>query len=531
MIISKKHKAALMALRNPGKVKAVMPHAKTVTVKGRPMIAVPHREDEVRVLRNIGITVPEPILFYYGWSRDTYSIPEPFKAQYSTAAFLTMHNRAYVLNGLGSGKTLAALWAYDNLRQRCGLGKLLIVSPLSTLELTWADALMQHFPHLDYMVVHASRKKRLQMLEADVDVYITNHHGVKIIEEALRDRPDIQLVIVDELSQCARNARTDIWKSLNAVINGCNKSGAKVKRMAWGMTATPTPNEPTDAWAQARLITPETVPKYFTRFKDRVMRQVGPYTWLPREGATEMVYDVLQPAIRYSREECVDLPPTTYTDRHVPLTKEQQHYYKEMETTLRAQVESGDITAANEAIKASKLVQIACGILYSAQLDETAVIPCKPRIEETLNLLKDSHSKAIVFCPFVAVVEHVAEAIAAAGYRVGTIHGGIGKGARDQVFAGFQQTNSLDVIVAQPAAMSHGLTLTEASTIVWYAPITSSDIYEQANGRITRPGQKHNTLIANVSGTPVERKMYNRLKSKQKMQNLLLDKVVEGRDA
>lgn len=530
MIIAKHKRAAILRLRDPGRVQTVIPHAKQLKYKGNPVIAVPHKEEEVKVLKNMGVDVPAPILFYYGWARDKVVIPEPFKAQYQTAAFFTLNDRAYCLNGLGSGKTLAALWAYDNLRSRCGLGKLLIVAPLSTLELTWADAIMAHFPHLDYMVLHASRKKRLQMLEEDVDVYIINHHGAQIIEEALRKRPDIELVIVDELSQCARNARTDIWRSLNSIINGCKKHGSKIKRMCWGMTATPIPNEPCDAWAQAKLVTPWQVPPYFKRYKDKVMQQLGPYTWVPRKGSTDMVYETLQPAIRFSREECVDLPPTTYISRDVPLTKEQAHFYKQMETTLKAEVESGDVTAANEAVKIGKLVQIACGILYSPQIDETTVIPCKPRIQETLDIIKDSNSKTIVFCPFVAVVEHVAEAIADAGYRVGTIHGKISKGIRDGVFAGLQHTDQIDVIVAQPAAMSHGLTLTAASTIIWYAPVTSSDIFEQANGRITRPGQKHNTLIAMLSGTAIERRIYARLKAKQGMQNLLLDKVVEGRE-
>jgi SNF2 family DNA or RNA helicase len=526
MIIAKKHKAALLSLRNPGKITSILPMTKEVTVKGNTMVAVPHTEDAVKVLRNLGIDVPAPILYYYSWPRDEYSIPEPFAAQYETAAFLSLINRGYCLNGLGSGKTLAALWAYDNLRQRCKAGKMLIVSPLSTLELTWADTLMQHFPHLDYLVLHASKKKRLQMLQEDVDVYITNHHGAKILEPELRKRGDITLVVVDEISQCARNARTDIWKALNAIVNCHDKP-----RMCWGLTATPTPNEPTDAWAQARLVTPETVPKYFTRFRDRVMKQIGTYQWIPREGAIDMVYEALSPAIRFSREECIDLPPTTFTDRHVPLTKEQQHYYKEMETKLMAEVDDGQITAANEAVKAGKLVQIACGVLYSSQLNETAVIPNKPRIDETLQLIKDSQSKVIVFCPFVAVVEHVAEAVRAAGYRVGVVHGKVSKSARDIVFSGFQHTDDIDVIVAQPAAMSHGLTLTAADTVIWYAPVTSADVFEQANGRITRPGQKHNTLIAMISGTPVERKMFMRLKNKQKMQNLLLDKVVDGRAA
>ena len=531
MIIATHKRAALLRLRDSGRVQTVIPHAKQLSYKGGQVIAVPHKEDEVKVLANMGVYVPAPILFYYGWPRDKLSIPDPFHAQYETAAFFTLNDRGYCLNGLGSGKTLAALWAYDNLRSRCKLGKLLIVAPLSTLDMTWADTIMEHFPHLDYMVLHAARSKRLQMLEEDVDVYIVNHHGAKIIEGAMQSRPDIEIVIVDELSQCARNANTDIWRSLNSIINGSKKHGSTIKRMCWGMTATPMPNEPTDAWAQAKLVTPWQVPPYRKRYKDRVMQQVGPYVWVPRKGATDMVYETLQPAIRFSREECVDLPPTTYISRDVPLTNEQAHFYKQMETTLKAEIESGAVTAANEAIKVSKLVQIACGILYSPQIQETAVIPCKPRIQETLDIIKDSHSKTIVFCPFVAVVEHVAEAVRNAGYRVGVIHGKISKTVRDTVFAGLQRTDDIDVIVAQPAAMSHGLTLTEASTIIWYAPVTSSDTYEQANGRITRPGQTHNTLIAMLSGTAVERMIYTRLKAKQGMQNLLLDKVVAGRDA
>lgn len=531
MIVLKHKHAAVLKVRNPGSVQKVIPHCKTFDFRGRELVAVPHKEEEVKVLRNLGINVPAPILYYYGWPRDEVIIPEPFKAQYATAAFLTLNDRAYCLNGLGSGKTLAALWAYDNLRQRCNLGKLLIVAPLSTLELTWSAAIEEHFPHLTFMVLHASRAKRLKMLEEDVDVYIINHHGAKIIEEAMQKRPDIELVIVDELSQCARNARTDIWKSLDSIVNGAKKVKNKIKRWCWGMTATPTPTEPSNAWAQAKLVTPWQVPPYFKRYKEKVMKQVGPYLWINREEATDIVYDTLQPAIRFSREECVDLPPTTYTELHVPLTKEQEKSYKEMSRDLKAQVESGDITAANEAIKASKLVQIACGILYGGEDNRTSLIPSKPRLEETIDLLRSADSCAIVFCPFRAVVEFVAEKLAEIGYRVGIVHGGINKTARTDVFNSFQHRGELDVIVAQPGAMSHGLTLTAASTIVWYAPITSADIFEQANGRITRPGQTHNTLIAMISGTPIERLMYARLKAKQKMQNLLLDRVVEDRAA
>jgi SNF2 family DNA or RNA helicase len=79
--------------------------------------------------------------------------------------------------------------------------------------------------------------------------------------------------------------------------------------------------------------------------------------------------------------------------------------------------------------------------------------------------------------------------------------------------------------------MAHGLTLVKASTILWYAPTTRADVYEQANGRITRPGQKFNTLIVHIWGTAIEKRMYQRLQTKQSMQGILLDMIKEGRSA
>jgi len=77
--------------------------------------------------------------------------------------------------------------------------------------------------------------------------------------------------------------------------------------------------------------------------------------------------------------------------------------------------------------------------------------------------------------------------------------------------------------------MSHGLTLTKANTIIWYAPIFSNDIYDQACASLTRPRQQLSQLIVNIEGSPVERRMYERLQNKQKMQGLLLTMVEDGR--
>ncbi|MDB4725778.1 SNF2-related protein, partial [Akkermansiaceae bacterium] len=302
-----------------------------------------------------------------------------------------MNKRAFNLSELGTGKSLASLWAYDYLRSIGQMNKALVISPLSTLERTWADEIFQHFPHLTYTVLHGAKDKRIKLLKEDFDVYIINHDGVGIIEPHLKDRTDIDLVIVDEIAQCARNAGTTRWRKINTVVNK-----HKAPRACWGMSGTPTPNAPTDAWAQCRLVVPDAVPPYFNRFKGQVMKQLSQFQWIAKEGATETVREVMQPSVRFTRDECLDLPPLMYETRQVPLTKDQGKAYKEMLTKLRIQAEEGDITAVNEAVKMGKLVQIACGVVYAPDGTEVT-IPATPRIEETRSICHSAQGKVIVF--------------------------------------------------------------------------------------------------------------------------------------
>lgn len=531
MLIHKKKRVLILKPRSPERILSCIASAKSFPWKGSTFVAVPHKLDEVLVLRNLGIDAPSPILHYYDWPRNVHSVPAPFFAQTETAAFVTCYERGYINNGLGSGKTLATLWGYDYLRSLGRVGRLLVVTTLSTVDRAWGDTIFEHFPHLTFTVVHASsRERRIRMLEQPADIYIVNHDGLKVIGEQLATRWDIDMVVVDEISEAARNARTDRWKVLDQVVNKQPVKAKRPPRICWGLTATPIPVEPTDAWAQCRLITPHTVPTYYNKFKDMVMRQVGPFRWLARDNAIDVVHKAMQPSIRFSREECVDLPPTTYVTREVPLTPEQDKAYKEMYSKLCAELEAGQVLAVNEAVKAGKLVQICCGVVIGADGEEMT-IPSKPRLEETLHLVQEAHTKTIVFVPFISSLKVVAEYLRKHGHEVGVIHGGVSKNERNEIFTAFQRGQSMGVIVAQPAAMSHGLTLVAASTIVWYAPTNRPDVYEQANGRITRPGQKHNTLIAHIEGSVIERRMYQRLRDKQAMQGVLLDKIVEGRNA
>jgi SNF2 family DNA or RNA helicase len=519
MLIYKDKKAVVLKLRNPSRVTTVIPTAVVVDHKGQKLVAVPHRPDETRVLRNLGFDIPDPMPIHYVFPKVS-GRHDPFAAQRDTASFLAMHSRAFCLNGMGTGKTNSALWAYDYLRRTKQVQKMLVVCPLSTMERTWADSVFNTFPHLDAVVLHGTRERRNKLLKQDVHVYIINIDGLAAIKDELAKRPDIDLIVVDELA-LARNSGTDRWKLLNTI---CNKQSV---RRVWGMTGSPTPNAPTDAWAQCRLVTPDnsSVPKYFGAFRDRVMRQLTQFKWVNRPEANDVVWQMMQPAIRFSLDDCTDLPEQTFITREVEMTPEQKKAYKDMLSKLATDYQGGQILAVNEAVKANKLIQIACGVAYGTNGEEV-VIPSKPRMDVLKEVIESSEGKVIVFVPLTAALESVAAELSK-DWTVEVVHGQTSKSERDRIFGEFQRTPDPRVLVANAAAMSHGLTLTEATTIVWYAPVHSNETYEQACARVRRPGQTRTTVIVHICGSDVERRVYKRLQDKQSMQGLLLDMMKE----
>ena len=129
MLVVEKAKALALRLSNPERVLATIPTAKILATKEGNLVVAPHRLDEVRVLRNLGIQAPSPILHYYNWpGRFT-----PYHHQKQTAAFLTIHPRALVLNQIGTGKTKSALWAADFFMTIDDVKMGLVISPVSSL--------------------------------------------------------------------------------------------------------------------------------------------------------------------------------------------------------------------------------------------------------------------------------------------------------------------------------------------------------------------------------------------------------------
>ena len=518
MLVLPQQKAIALKLRNPEKVTSLIEEARVFEWKGVPVTLVPHRPETTLILRNLGFDAPSPIHSRYQWS-GRYT---PFHAQSQTVDIKTVHPRMYNCSDMGTGKTLSTLWSYDYLRSIGRVKRALIVCPLSTLSVTWGEHIFEHFPNLNYAVLHGSREKRLKLLaNKEFDIYLINPAGLDAIVDDLEHRGDIDLIVLDELTDY-KNPSTDRWKLANEICNKQKLPDGSDRRV-WGLTGTPTPNKPTDAYGQIKLVTPWAVKGIGSgRFKEMVMLQMTEFLWIPKKDAQETIAKFMQPAVRFAMEDCVELPDLIHIEREATMSREQAAAYKSMMDMLVAEVANGEVLAVNEGVKAGKLIQIAAGCAYGPNGEEL-LLGAPSRIAVVKEIMEQSASgKSIVFVPYVSLVKYVAGELTKAGYKVEYIFSETTKKERDRIFRAMQ-AGELDAIVAIPSCMSHGITLTAASTIIWYAPIPDNGVFSQANARCHRPGQKHKSVVAMIWGSPIERRYYRRLKDRENSQGILLD--------
>ncbi len=492
----------------------VLPDSKQVQLKGRKYGAVQHGAVETKLLRNLGYEVPAPILTQYEWPAP------PYDSQKVTAALLTTEQRAYCLSSMGVGKTRAALYAYDFLRQVGAVSKMLVVAPLSTLVDVWDREIFECFPHLTSVVLHGTKKQRQKALLQDADVYIINHDGVGVVFDELHEMAP-SVIVMDEFA-VYRNAQTNRWKTMNRLVNRTDRGAP---RFAWGATGGPTPNDPTDAFGQVKLLTPGRVPRSMRAFRQQTMTQITQFKWIAKPEAKDIVHQAMQPSVRYTLDECHDIPQTTYSMRHVPLSSKQALVYHMLLKQFRAQWDGNDILAVNEGAKLAKLLQVSAGFAYDED-GEGIYLDASERVKEVLNVIEQADHKVLVFASYKWMVRGLHKVISKK-FPAAMITGDTPKKERDQIFAAFRRSSDPHVIVAHPGTMAHGLTLIEADTIIWYGPTLSNEIVTQANARIRRAGQTKKTHVVCIESTPVERQAYKRLQSNQQMQGLLLE-LFEG---
>lgn len=510
-----------MSLDNPEPVKEAIDKHKHIKYKGKELVLVKHDLDTTKVLRNLGLSAPSPML------HDGYKWPKlmgrhaPMSHQIQTADFATVNRKLFILNATGTGKTGSAIWAMDYLFARGYIKRVLIVCPLSVIKV-WQDELFSVIPGRSVGVMIGKKEKRLAVLDSECQICLINFDGVSSMYthdkkrnkkfSHLKDKFD--LIIVDEAS-AYRNAGTDRYEALKYI----NTPQLRL----WLMTGTPTPNSPTDAWALTRLVSPSRVPASFNLFRETVMMPAGPYKWVPKFGCQEIVRKAMQPAIRFEKKDCLDLPALTYNDRYCDMTAEQSKLFEDMRRRLKHESEDGiTVTAANAAVKLLKMQQICCGVVKDDDKNPVYV-DCKPRLQIIHEIIEQTENKVIIFVPFIFSMEMLMADLHKHGVSAELVNGNVPKAERDRIFDAFQRGENPRVLVAHPKVAAHGLTLTAADTIIWYAPIYSLEEYEQANARIERKGQKNAMSVFHIISHPFEAAIYATLQKKGSVQSALMN--------
>ena len=498
-------KALLLKLRNPKRVTETIPKSKEV---GTNEVAVNWGVDEVHTLRSLGVKAPSPITKRYQWSGRF----KPMDHQRTTAEFMTLHRKSFCFNEQGTGKTASAIWAADFLMQQGHIRRALVICPLSIMDSAWRADLFDVAMHRTVDVAHGAKEKRKKIINSGAEFVVINYDGVEIVEEDIRNG-DFDLIIVDEATHY-KNAQSKRWKCLNRLVTE--------DTWLWMMTGTPAAQSPLDAYGLAKLVNPTSVPRFFGSFRDQVMLKISQFKWIPKPTATETVYNALQPAIRFTKEQCLDLPEMTYVKRAIELSRQQKKYYKELKNRLVMEAAGEEVTATNAAIAMNKLLQISAGAVYTDD-GSTLEFDIKNRYNVLKEVIDESSQKVLIFVPFKHTIDVLVEKLRADNYTAEVIRGDVPAAKRTEIFKRFQDTPDPKILVIQPQSAAHGVTLTAANTVVWWGPTSSLETYAQANARVHRSGQRHPCTVIQLQGSAVEKHVYSLLDNRIDVHSKIID--------
>lgn len=514
------NKALILRTRNPQRYECIPNSACLgMTSDGVYEVAVHWELDAIRVLRNLGVkNAPSPILGRYNWP----GRHKPFLHQRETAHFLTLHDRAFVFNEPGTGKTMSAIWAADYLMKLGRVRKVLILCPLSIMQSAWHKDIASSAIHRTAVVCHHSDpERRVRMVQHGYDFTIVNYDGLPMVVAELKKRGDIDLVIVDE-ANAYKNPQTKRWKVLNSLLTPDTK--------LWMMTGTPAAQSPLDAFGLAKMVNPSGVPRFQTAWKDEVMLQLTRFKWVPKPTARDRVHQALQPAIRFTKKECLDLPPVLTMTREVALTAQQTKYYKIIKTQMLSKVAGETISAVNAAAVVNKLLQISAGAAYT-DAGEVVEFDCGPRLQVLMEVLDETERKVIIFAHYRHSIDTIYAHLSSLAVSCEVIHGGISATRRGEIFHAFQTTPDPRVLVIQDQAAAHGVTLTAADTVVFWGPVMSVETYKQCIARTDRIGQTSDQVtVVHIQGSEVEKRMFKQLEARVADHDLfvkLYEEIVE----
>lgn len=422
---------------------------------------------------------------------------------------------AGLLMDMGLGKTSITLTAINSLMyDMFEVSKVLVIAPKRVAEDTWTTEAgkWDHLQHLRISRVLGNQRGRLAALATEADIYVINRENVVWLVEQCRKTWPFDMIVVDELSSFKSN-QAKRFKALKQV--------RPLASRFVGLTGTPAPNGLLDLWPQMYLIDRgERLGKNITGYRNRYFypgKSNGfvVYSYEPKPGAEEAIQQrIADICISMKAEDYLHMPELIVNDIPVYMDPAEVDRYQELEREKLMAVDGEQITALNAAAVYNKLLQMANGSVYTD--DNTVVDIHSKKLEALAEILDTSNGQPVlVFYNFRHDYDRLMSAFK--NYKPRTL--------RCQTDIRDWNAGRVPLLLAQPASMGHGLNLQSGGhIIVWYGLNWSLELYQQANARLYRQGQKQGVIIHRlVTKGTVDEEVIKRLESKDVTQDSLLD--------
>lgn len=406
---------------------------------------------------------------------------QPYPHQIAGIDWIINHPACALFWGMGTGKTVTTLTAIDQLlHDSLEDGPVLVIAPKRVAEYTWGRECgkWEHLRHLRVSRIMGTAKQRRDALTVPADLYVVNRENVVWLIEWLGKQWPFRIVVIDELSSF-KSAQAKRWKSLRRVRG-------RIQRII-GLTGTPRPNGLDDLWAEIYLLDQgERLGKTLTQFRQRYLvpeKYNGHivYQYRPADGAEEKVYDKLSDiCMSIRKEDVLSLPGQIYEDVELTAPAALMKKYKQFERdrVLECLDADGHIVAGSAAALTNKLLQFANGAIYDT--DGTVHELHTIKLDALDELIESAGGDPVLV---LYAYQHDADRIRA---RIPC------RALDTPADIDAWNRGEIPVALAHPASIGHGLNLQDGGhIIIWYGLTWSLELYQQANERLNRPGQKN----------------------------------------
>lgn len=408
----------------------------------------------------------------------------PHEYQKYAEDFIINNPACGLLLDMGLGKTvitLTSLWML--LFEYFEINKVLVIAPLRVAHDTWSRECEKwdHLNGIKISKVLGTEAERKRALEAKADIYVINRENIEWLCNNYDF--DFDMVVIDELSSF-KSPASKRFKALRKVR-------PKIKRIV-GLTGTPAPNSLMDLWSEINLLDMgQRLGRFIGGYRneyflpDKRNQQVI-FSYKLKEGAEERIYNKISD-ICVSMKACdyLNMPDKIYNFIEVELSEKEKKLYSKLEKEMLIPFEDGDIDAINAAALSNKLLQMANGAVYD---EKKAVKEIHNRKLDALeDLIEGANGKPVlIFYSYKHDKERISKR-----FKVQEI----------LTSEDIEKWNKGDIpiAIAHPASAGHGLNLQSGgSTIIWFGLTWSLELYQQANGRLWRQGQKNTVVIQHI---------------------------------